>query len=59
LPPTDPRFLNATIEEIETDYWAHFFFEHPNAANEVIADDPDFDIDEIKGKIESGDWETL
>lgn len=42
-----------------TDYWAHWYHEHPNeAASE--ATDPDFDADEIMRKIEAGeDWEEI
>lgn len=63
LPPTDPRFLNATQEEIETDYWAHWYTDHPNEANAVLSDDPDFDLETIKAKMEAGadpkDWEEI
>ena len=60
LPPTDPRFLNATQEDIETDYWAHWYADHPNEAAETVAHDPDFDLEDIKGKMERGeDWETI
>lgn len=41
-----------------TDYWAHFYHEHPNqAANEVT--DEDFDLDDIVRKAESGEWEDI
>ncbi len=29
LPPNDPRFLDATIEEMVVDLWAHAHTEHP------------------------------
>ncbi len=58
MPPTDPRFLNATPEEMETDYWAHYYTENPNALN-VVSDDPDFDMEAIASKIEAGDWEDI
>lgn len=45
LPPTDPRFLNATREEIETDFWAHRYFENP--PTEEVVDD-DFDQEAIE-----------
>lgn len=58
MPPTDQRFLAATQEEICTDYWAHYYFDHPKeAALEV--DDPDFDIEELKQRAESGEWEEI
>ena len=42
LAPTDDRFLDATIEQIETDYWAHHYIENP--AKEESEDD-DFDLE--------------
>lgn len=42
-----------------TDYWAHYYFEHPNEqASE--ATDEDFDLEEIKRRAANGeDWEEL
>lgn len=56
LPPTDPRFLNATTEDIVTDYWAHYYSE--NRPNEEYEDE-DFDREAIEKQIETGDWEEL
>jgi hypothetical protein len=48
------------MEEIETDYWAHWYADNPNAVNEVVSDDPDFDLEAIKAKMEAGeDWEEI
>lgn len=57
LPPNDPRYLDATPEEIATDYWAHFYHENPNAGKEDF--DPDFDLDEILRKSEAGEWDEI
>lgn len=58
LPPTDPRFLNATREDIITDYWAHFYAE--NGFREEIEDE-DFDQDAILKEFadDSDDWEQV
>lgn len=42
LPPTDPRFLQATREEILVDWWAHQHADDPELYNEVRMDDADF-----------------
>lgn len=44
LPPTDPRFLDATREEIAADFWAHHYAES-NVTEEF--EDTEFDADEI------------
>ncbi len=41
LPPTDPRFLDATIEEMLVDLFAHHYADNPNV--DEVADD-DFDM---------------
>jgi len=43
LAPTDTRFLDATIEQIETEYWAHHFAESEGSGEEY--DDEDFDLE--------------
>jgi hypothetical protein len=58
LAPTDPRFLDATLEQIETEFWAHTYFEKP--PGDEIEDDG-FDLDEVLKEIEDedkdpGDW---
>jgi hypothetical protein len=56
LTPNDPKFLDLTIEDIETDYWAHYYYENATA-DEV--EDEDFDLDDILQKMENDDWEEL
>jgi hypothetical protein len=55
----DPRFLDATVEEMLTDIYAHRFWEDPKALDDV--DDEDFDIDEVADLIrhKPEEWETL
>jgi len=49
--------LDLTLEEIETDYWAHHFYDHPPAASD---EDESWNLEEVLDKIESGDgWETV
>lgn len=57
LAPTDPRFLDATLEQIETEFWAHTYFEKP-PGEEV--EDEDFDLEAEMKKIEEedDDWEA-
>lgn len=50
LPPTDPRFLDATPEEVATDYFAHHYFENPQ---QFHAEDSDFDPDAVVAQIEA------
>ena len=47
LPPTDPRFLDATEEEVAVDYWAHHYFDNP--ASEIVEDD-EFDAEAIQAQ---------
>ena len=65
LPPTDPRFLDATREEIAADFWAHHYVE--NSVTEEF-EDTDYDQDEIARKwaeeddsasVDDDDFETL
>lgn len=57
LAPTDPRFLAATIEQIETEFWAHKYFDKP--PGEELEDD-EFDKDAIMRSMEENpdDWEA-
>ena len=57
LPATDPRFLNATLQEMLTDNLAHRYREDPKALEEV--EDDDFDPDAVAALIghEPDDWE--
>lgn len=58
LAPTDPRFLEATKEQIETEYWAHYYATNP-ASEE--AEDDDFDADEYVRQAMNNpdDWEEI
>ena len=42
LPPTDPRFLDATTEQMLVDYWANYYSLRPGG--EEFEDD-DFDLE--------------
>lgn len=42
LTENDDRFLDATVEEMMTDLFAHHFFENPKASEEF--EDDDFDL---------------
>ena len=52
LPPTDPRFLDATVEEVVVDYWAHHFRDNPQQA---FAEDESFDPDAVAAQWEAED----
>lgn len=56
LPPSDPRFLDLTSEEIETEYWAHYYREN---AGKDIAEDDDFDLDAEIARMNEQDWEEV
>ena len=49
LTSTDPRYLDATLDEMMADYFAHRFFDDPKAAEEVV--DDDFDPDDVARQI--------
>lgn len=38
LPPTDPRYLAATEEEMIADFWAHVMMENSTVANLGLAE---------------------
>lgn len=42
LPPTDPRFLAMTTEQIELEY-QHFLLDNPELAKDEKYSDPDYD----------------
>ena len=56
LPPTDPRFLNATLDQIETDYWAHYYRDHPPGQE---LEDEDFDLEAEIAAMNDDDWEEV
>lgn len=39
LPPTDPRYLNATVEEIVVDWHANRFWDDPKLRQEEVVND--------------------
>lgn len=60
LAPTDPRYLDATLDQIEAEFWAHEYANKP--PGEEIEDD-EFDMDEAMKWAEQpdqpddpGDW---
>lgn len=64
LPANDPRFLDSTIEEMLTDFWAHTYYDDPKALDTY--EDDDFDIDSVADEIgytpppaDDDDWEEL
>lgn len=57
-------FLDATVDEMLTDFWAHRFFEDPKAASAI--EDEDFDADDVARQIgyvepsaDPDDWEDV
>jgi hypothetical protein len=68
LPPNDPRFLDLTVEDVLTEYYAHTYFDDPSKAQNEVVDD-DFDVDaelaQINAEAEEelsddpDDWEEL
>ena len=56
LPPSDPRFLALTTEDIEAEYWAWYYAEN-NASEEV--EDEDFDLDAEIAAMNENDWEEV
>lgn len=60
LPPTDPRFLSATLLDMAADFWAHHYAENPDAASKESVDD-DFDMaaELAKADAEVDDWEPI
>ncbi|HKT53701.1 MAG TPA: hypothetical protein VJP88_04575 [Caulobacteraceae bacterium] len=47
LAPTDPRFLDATPEQIITDYWAHYYLTRAAAGRDTEEEfeDEDFEVE--------------
>lgn len=64
LTANDPRFLEATREEMVTDVWAHRYKEDPKLLDEI--EDEDFDPDSVARELgyeqqggNADDWEEL
>lgn len=50
LPPNDPRYLDLTAEQIETEYWAHQYAD--KGVQDEVEDD-DFDMAAEVARIEA------
>lgn len=52
MPPTDPRFLDMTIEDVVLDYWAHAVTDNPKLRDEHV--NPNFfaEMDELEAMLE-------
>lgn len=69
LPPTDPRYLNATEEQMVLDYWAHRHWDDPKLREEVVNPDFEEDLEAFAAgedepdlpppPADPGDWETV
>jgi hypothetical protein len=62
LPPTDPRFLDATLDEMLIDFWAWRYHEDPKAADEIV--DDEFDVEAEVARLDAqvgevNDWEQI
>jgi hypothetical protein len=56
LAPTDPRFLDMTVEGMVMDYWTAHYASLPPSSFE--ADDPEFDADKVIAEL-GDDWEDI
>ena len=56
LPPTDPRYLDMTPEEIEIEYWAWNYLQ--NGVGDEIETDG-YNTDDVLAAMESDDWEDV
>lgn len=53
LPPTDPRFLSATIEDIEVDFWTQHYADRAEKGGAVEEFEADFDFEAERARIEA------
>lgn len=63
LTANDPRFLDTSVEDMYTDYWAHYYADNPDAKDKVVEDD-DFNLEEEMALIDAeaeaaDDWEDV
>jgi len=49
LTPNDPRFLDITMQEIATEYWAHHYYDNPTQEE---VEDENFDLDAVLDEFE-------
>lgn len=68
LPPHDPRFLAATVEDIETDFWMHHYAdrgvteEYETDGFDAAAEAARIEAEEeakAAGTVPPDDWEAL
>lgn len=61
LPINDPRYLDATTEEMLTDHYAHLYFENPNRQDDIVDDDFSLEdlLREAAEEAAQDDWEDL
>ena len=62
LPPTDSRFLDATLDDMFVDFWAWKYHEDPRAADEIVDDefDVEAEVARINEEVERvDDWEQI
>lgn len=57
LSPHDPRYLDATLEDVVVDTWAHRFVEHPEMRNEDVNEDFDADLAAFDAPPDPGDFD--
>lgn len=58
LSPLDPRFLELTPEEVETEFWAHYYAENSGKGEEF--EDDDLDVQALAEGLETGEqWEEV
>ena len=56
MPPNDPRYLALTLEEIESDYWAHHYYNNPKADS---FETEEWDTDALMDAMENGEWDEI
>ena len=58
LSPADPRFLELTPEEVETEFWAHYYADMDGKGEEY--EDDELDVESLMSKLSDGDeWEDV
>jgi hypothetical protein len=50
LTRTDPRFLEATVEDMLEDLWMHTYYDDPEAVTKTVEDD-DFDEESVAERL--------
>lgn len=57
LPPTDPRFLDATEADMLVDHWAHRHWDDPKLRDEVVTDDFENELAQMEAEALAKDAE--